>query len=224
MQDITDLITSLNTHRPAITVAAGSDISARLAAYLDGWQVDAPFTRPCLCNFVEPEAHQDLINRIHTGDHPVAHAARAIPMDLRLYEMAAPHHKNDDTQLQAIAYGMMAVDETMDVAVLCGMDAGVEATCLNSFMTQAPAPQAGLLGAMIAALQADMPCLYAGDMAGKTATLLARLAPQAATRLIPASSLGLGQEQDPAMAALMGYTLLRLAGSTTGQQTNTQAA
>lgn len=221
MEDLHTLIETLEGTATPFTMDGTLPPSQIAAAWLGHY---ATPNRSCLSLFLTSGTHTGFIAAVHEGSHAIAKGAAALPMDLRVYEMADPHRKSDDIQAQAMAYGMMAVDETIDMAALCGVGEGVEALCLNSFMAQADATQLGLMGAMLAALQADIPCLIAGGMAEKNATLLARLAPEAASRLLRVEHLGLEQESDPAMALLLGYNQLTLLASMTEQETETQAA
>lgn len=214
MQELGALIQTLNQQLAPIQQHEHMAALDQLHHYAAGFpERHAPQT-PCLCLFIAPDQDAHFLTQIQGDESPLNEACRSLPSDLRLYEMAENEHRNDDTQLQAISYGMMAIDETMDaVSISAAACEGIEATCLNSFMSNAPAPQAGMLGAMIAALQADMPCLYDGDMAEKTAKLLAKLAPNAITRMISVKALNLsqGSEQAPAIQAVAAMSMLKIA-------------
>lgn len=222
MAELGDLIKNLDATRPKLSFPEGGMAEAHLAQYRENWPETLMVNTPCLALFLSPTLDQAIIQAVQNDSADLTQLCRETPCDLRLYEMAEHEERSDNTQLQAISYGMMAVDETMDCVVLGGGQADdiAKANCLNSFMSRASAPQAGLFGAMIAAIQAGLPTLITGAMVHDNVRLLSRLAPNATSWLVDvdalnwtppqlAESLPEGPEPGLAMRAIQAVQILK---------------
>lgn len=109
----------------------------------------------------------------------VCEVAEALDMDLRLYELPARHA---DDALEALAYGMMAVEPGVEIIALCA-PSPVHGDQLNPRTLEEVvrhAPTAAIAGAITAARLANIPCILDGTIALEAASSLCGVNPKAA--------------------------------------------
>jgi nicotinate-nucleotide--dimethylbenzimidazole phosphoribosyltransferase len=164
---------------------------------------------------------------------PLADAAERLDADLRLYDLALDRPSADRRRgpalsegeaARALAYGMMAVEDGLDLVLLGAVSAGADeaaaalsraldggADPLAALAREGGADIAALLGAVIAARMAGTPALALDAAAGAARRLAAGLLPGGAGHVaVTLGPVGLGGDAEAAVLALR--TAIRRSG------------
>lgn len=175
------------------------DLFQALHAWLSSWQARAmpSLARPRAALYLGcyDDAAAGLAETIaadvQNGDAPVLRLCQEFDVDLRLYEMAAgaAPDLDDAACATAMAYGMMAVEDGLDILCVTGIGPGVDAAGLalaDAVFADRSDPLdvlrrlgghalAGMAGAVIAARVARVPVILDGVAAAAAGAVLHRL-------------------------------------------------
>ena len=206
--EILQLISELNDTHSAYSIDPEAPAMTALSDWLENRFSLTAFLHPCLSLFIGAD-NADLLTMIQNGSHPLCQLCEKFSFDFRVYDMG------DNTQDQndrALAYGMMAVDEAMDLLVIT--DAQTDETdfpatsTLDAFLSKASAQSAATLGAIIAAIQAGIPIIYEGAATENCVRFLNNLAPNLLGYALPAKAIKLGADTNAATGILSLQTAI----------------
>ncbi len=183
------------------TLPDDPDLLQTLHAWLSGWQARAvpSLARPRAAIYLgcyadgdaAAGAARDIAADIQDGDAPTLRLCKEFDVDLRLYEMAlgTAADLDDAACATAMAYGMMAVEDGLDLLCVAGVGPGVDAAGaaladavfaeggdpLDVLRRQGGHALAGIAGAIIAARIARVPVILDGIAAAAAGAVLHRL-------------------------------------------------
>ncbi len=181
------------------TLPDDPDLFQTLYAWLSSWQARAvpSLARPRAALYLgcyddaSAGMAETIAADIQNADAPVLRLCQEFDVDLRLYEMAAgPAPDLDDAACAtAMAYGMMAVEDGLDLLCVAGVGPGVDAAGLalaDAVFADSGDPLdvlrrlgghalAGMAGAVIAARIARVPVMLDGIAAAAAGAVLHRM-------------------------------------------------
>ncbi len=200
LAEIRDLLGAMPDAAPfPATLPADPDLLQTLHAWLSGWQArPAPsLARPRAALYLGcyDDAAADrakiIAAEVQAADAPVLRLCREFDADLRLYEMTAgaPRELDDAACATAMAYGMMAVEDGLDLLCISGLGPGVDAAALaladaafadegdplDVLRRHGGHALAGMAGAVIAGRIARVPIVLDGIAAAAAGAVLHRL-------------------------------------------------